>query len=64
MTTTMPQIDATIIALKNAGLSAKTIVGGAVLTQEYADKAGADTYASDGVAAVNIAKQLMEETII
>lgn len=64
MTTTMPQIDATIAALKNAGLSAKTIVGGAVLTQEYADKAGADTYASDGVAAVNIAKQLMEEPIL
>lgn len=64
MTTTMPQIDATIIALKNAGLSVKTIVGGAVLTQEYADRAGADTYASDGVAAVNIAKQLMEETTI
>ena len=64
MTTTMPQIDATITALKNAGLSAKTIVGGAVLTQEYADKAGADTYASDGVAAVNIAKQLMEEPIL
>ncbi|WP_312335702.1 homocysteine S-methyltransferase family protein [Anaerospora hongkongensis] len=62
MTTTMPQIDSTIKALKDAGLSTKTIVGGAVLTQEYAAKAGADTYASDGVAAVAIAKRLMEET--
>jgi 5-methyltetrahydrofolate--homocysteine methyltransferase len=61
MTTTMPQIDTTIKALKDAGISAKTIVGGAVLTQEYADNAGADSYASDGVAAVNIAKQLMGE---
>ncbi len=59
MTTTMPQIDAVIAALKAAGVPARTIVGGAVLTAEYAVQAGADAYAANGVAAVNIAKQLL-----
>lgn len=58
MTTTMPEIDHTIAALKNAGVAVRTIVGGAVLTAEYAAQAGADAYAPDGVAAVTIAKQL------
>ena len=40
MTTTMPMIDVTIEAIREAGLPAKVLVGGAVLTQEYADKAG------------------------
>lgn len=60
MTTTMPQIDVAIQALKIAGSNVKTIVGGAVLTAEYASQAGADAYARDGVTAVNIAKELME----
>lgn len=59
MTTTMPEIDTTIAALKASGVSVRTIVGGAVLTAEYAVQAGADAYAPDGVAAVNIAKQLL-----
>lgn len=59
MTTTLPQINATITALKAAGVAAKTIVGGAVLTLEYANEAGADAYASNGVEAVNIAKQMI-----
>ncbi|BBB90582.1 MAG TPA: homocysteine S-methyltransferase family protein [Methylomusa anaerophila] len=59
MTTTMPQIDITIAALKTAGVNAKTIVGGAVLTADYARQAGADAYAADGIAALNIAKQLV-----
>ena len=59
MTTTMPQIDNTIAALKAAGCSAQTIVGGAVLTQEYAQQANADSYAANGVDAVTIAKKLM-----
>jgi 5-methyltetrahydrofolate--homocysteine methyltransferase len=61
MTTTMPQIDVAIQALKDAKLTAKTMVGGAVLTQEYADSANADCYAKDGVVAVNLAKQLMKK---
>lgn len=59
MTTTMPMIDVTIQALKDAGLDSKVLVGGAVLTQEYADKAGADFYAKDGISAVNIVKTLL-----
>ncbi|WP_196604159.1 homocysteine S-methyltransferase family protein [Pectinatus haikarae] len=58
MTTTMTQIDAVIASLKEAGSTAQVIVGGAVLTQEYADSAGADAYAADGVVAVEIAKNL------
>lgn len=59
MTTTMPMIDVTIQAIRDAGLPSKVIVGGAVLTQEYADKAGADSYAKDGISAVNIVKRLL-----
>jgi 5-methyltetrahydrofolate--homocysteine methyltransferase len=59
MTTTLPQVDITINALKAAGFGVKTIVGGAVLTESYAQQAGADAYAANGVAAVNIAKQLL-----
>lgn len=59
MTTTLPQVDATITALKADGFPGQTIVGGAVLTESYARQAGADAYAANGVAAVNIAKQLL-----
>ncbi|HWQ61008.1 MAG TPA: homocysteine S-methyltransferase family protein, partial [Negativicutes bacterium] len=61
MTTTMPQIDAAVAALKAADVSARTIVGGAVLTAEYAAQAGADAYAGNGVEAVNIAKKLLSK---
>lgn len=60
MTTTMIQIDKVIEDLKVAGCSAKVMVGGAALTQEYADAAGADAYAKDGVAAVKLAKKLVK----
>ena len=59
MTTTMTEIDKVIFALKEAGCPAKVMVGGAVLTQEYADAAGADAYAADGVRAVELAKKLL-----
>ena len=61
MTTTMVQIDQVIQSLKEAGCTAKVIVGGAVLTQEYADAAGADAYAHDGVVAVQLAKNLLKK---
>ena len=60
MTTTMIQIDKVIAELKAAGSNAKIMVGGAALTQEYADSAGADAYAKDGVAAVKIAKKMID----
>ena len=61
MTTTMVQIDKVIEELHKAGSSAKVMVGGAALTQEYADAAGADAYASDGVRAVKIAKSMINK---
>ncbi|MDY3983681.1 MAG: homocysteine S-methyltransferase family protein [Veillonellaceae bacterium] len=61
MTTTMPMIDETIKAVRQSGLSSKVLVGGAVLSQEYADKAGADSYAKDGISAVNVVKKLLGE---
>lgn len=63
MTTTMIQIDKVIEDLKIAGCSAKVMVGGAALTQEYADAAGADAYAKDGVAAVKLAKKLAKKLV-
>ena len=59
MTTTMIQIDKVIADLHAAGSAAKVMVGGAALTQEYADAAGADAYAKDGVEAVRLAKNLL-----
>lgn len=61
MTTTLPQIDHTIAALKAAGSATSVIVGGAVLTADYAELAGADAYAADGVDAVNQAKILLKK---
>lgn len=60
MTTTMPQIDTVIKLLKKENIPAKTMVGGAVLTQEYADDIQADAYAKDGVIAVELAKDLLQ----
>ncbi len=60
MTTTMVQIDTVIQSLHEAGSAARVMVGGAALTQEYADAAGADAYAPDGVAAVKIAKKMLD----
>ena len=61
MTTTMTQIDEVIRKLKNAGCDAKVMVGGAALTQEYADEAGADAYAADGVIAMNLANEMVKK---
>ena len=55
----MIQIDKVIADLHAAGCNAKVMVGGAALTQEYADSAGADAYARDGVEAVRLAKNLI-----
>jgi len=60
LTTTMPGIEKTVKALKESGLSAKIMIGGAPVTQDYADKIGADGYAADAASAVDIAKDLVE----
>jgi 5-methyltetrahydrofolate--homocysteine methyltransferase len=59
LTTTMPAMEKTIKALKNAGVSAKIMIGGAPVTQGYADKIGADGYAADAASAVDLAKNLV-----
>ena len=61
LTTTMPMFKANINALEKAGLRDQVIVmvGGAPVTQEYANAVGADGYASDASAAVNRAKDLL-----
>ena len=59
LTTTMPSIEKTIKALKEAGVSAKIVIGGAPVTQGYADKIGADGYAPDAASAVDLAKGLV-----
>lgn len=60
MTTTMVQMERVISELKAEGLNFKTIVGGAVVTKEYAKKIGASAYARDAVEAVSIVKTLMK----
>jgi methylmalonyl-CoA mutase cobalamin-binding domain/chain len=62
LTTTMPMFKANINALEKAGIRDDVIVmvGGAPVTQEYADKVGADGYAADASAAVRLAKDLIE----
>ncbi len=59
MTTTVPNMQATIEALHAAGLPCKVWVGGAVLTPSYAEQIGADFYAKDAKASVDIAKQIL-----
>ncbi len=63
LTTTMPMFKANIDALIKEGLrdQVKVIVGGAPVTQAYADKVGADGYAKDASATVRLAKSLMQE---
>jgi 5-methyltetrahydrofolate--homocysteine methyltransferase len=59
LTTTMTQMGAVIEAVKEAGLGAKVMIGGAPITQEYADEIGADGYAADAASAVDTARALM-----
>ncbi|MFA5292609.1 MAG: corrinoid protein [Phycisphaerae bacterium] len=61
LTTTMPSMEKTIKALKEAGLTVKTMIGGAPVTQAYADKIGADGYAPDAASAVDVAKSLLSK---
>ena len=57
MTTTLKSMEETIAALRAAQLDCKIMVGGAVLTQEYAEKIGADWYAKDAKRSADIAKE-------
>ncbi len=59
LTTTMPGMEKTIKALNDANVSAKVMIGGAPVTQGYADKIGAHGYAPDAATAVDVAKNLI-----
>ena len=61
LTTTMPSMKTTVEAIKEAGVGDKvrTMIGGAPVTQSYADQIGADGYAPDAASAADMAKELM-----
>ncbi len=62
LTTTMPNMQATIEAVKQAGLrdKVKIIIGGAPVTQEFANQIGADGYSADASRAVSLAHSLLQ----
>ncbi len=60
MTTTVPAMEETIRLIRETDPSIKVMVGGAVLTQEYADKIGADRYSPDAMDAVRYAEMFYE----
>ena len=59
MTTTMIHMKETIELVKEKGLDIKVMVGGACVTEEYAQEIGADGYSRDAAEAVRVAKQLL-----
>lgn len=60
MTTTVPAMEETIKLLRQKAPSCKVMVGGAVLTQDFADKIGADGYSKDAMGAVRYAQSITE----
>lgn len=58
MTTTVPAMEETIKLIRKEGLSCKVVVGGAVLTEEYAKMVGADKYSADAMETVRYAEKL------
>lgn len=61
MTTTMRRMKEVIEYTKAEGVRAKVMIGGAVITQDYADEIGADGYSADAAEAVKLAQRLVEE---
>ncbi len=59
LTTTMPQMGTVIEAVKEAGIEVRTMIGGAPITQDYADEIGADGYAADAASAVDLAREMV-----
>ena len=59
LTTTMPAMQETVARFRENGFSAKVMVGGAPITEEYAEKIGADGYAGDASQAVALARRLL-----
>ena len=59
LTTTMPAMETTVKAVKEAGISTRTIIGGAPVTQAFADQIGADGYSADAPGAVKLVKEMI-----
>jgi 5-methyltetrahydrofolate--homocysteine methyltransferase len=59
LTTTMPAMKQTIEAVRKAGLKVKVVIGGAPITQQFADEIGADGFAPDAASAVDIVRKLV-----
>ncbi len=59
LTTTMPNMRGVVEAVRAAGLPAKVVIGGAPTTPEFAAQIGADGFAADAGAAVDLARQLL-----
>jgi len=59
LTTTMPSMETTIKAIKEAGLSVKSIIGGAPVTEAYAKQIGADGHSDDAPGAVDLVRRLV-----
>lgn len=59
MTTTMVEMKRVVEEVKVAGLNTKVIIGGAVISQDYADEIGADGYSPDAGSAVELVKRLL-----
>lgn len=62
MTTTMQRMREVIADARAAKLSSKVMIGGAVITQDYADEIGADGYSGDAAEAVKLAKRLVTDS--
>ena len=60
MTTTMPRMEDTVRLVRERRLNCRVMVGGAVVTPEYARSIGADGYAADAVEAVRVAARLLQ----
>ncbi|ALC15442.1 methionine synthase (B12-dependent) [Desulfuromonas soudanensis] len=64
MTTTLAQMETTVALLRQAGVTVFTMVGGAVVTPEYAASIGADLYAADALEAVARIKELLRQKTV
>lgn len=60
MTTTMVRMEDTVLLVREENLPFKVMIGGAVVTQAFADAIGADGYSADAVSAVRLAKSLLQ----
>ena len=59
MTTTMKEMKNVVDLAHEENLDSKIVIGGAVVTQDYADEIGADGYSSDAADAVRVVKQIL-----